>query len=57
MLMTMLMISSGWPMFNHVLAPRLKAIELCVGRLRGNAAAVYDVTAAYSSTLAPLRAA
>jgi lysophosphatidate acyltransferase len=43
----------GLPIFDQLLTPRLKALQLCVERLRPSADAVYDITIAYSSTLCP----
>ena len=44
------MLLSGFPVLEHVLTPRLKALQLCVTGLRNKADAIYDVTAAYSNT-------
>lgn len=41
---------NGFPVLEHVLTPRLKALQLCVTGLRNKADAIYDVTAAYSNT-------
>ena len=41
---------SGLAVTNHVLSPRIKAVNMCIQGLRGLADAVYDVTIAYSNT-------
>ena len=41
---------NGLPAYEHVLIPRLKALQLCVEELREACSAVYDVTIAYSNT-------
>lgn len=45
--------TGGFPVYEHVLCPRLKALKLSVDNLRPAASAIYDVTIAYSSTVAP----
>ncbi|XP_022089661.1 1-acyl-sn-glycerol-3-phosphate acyltransferase epsilon-like [Acanthaster planci] len=41
---------NGLAVTNHVLSPRIKAVNMCIQGLRGHTAAVYDVTIAYSNT-------
>ena len=43
----------GFPVFEHVLCPRVKALQMCTDKLRPAASAVYDVSVAYSSAVTP----
>ncbi|XP_033645034.1 1-acyl-sn-glycerol-3-phosphate acyltransferase epsilon-like [Asterias rubens] len=43
-------LKNGLAVTNHVLSPRIKAVNMCIQGLRGLADAVYDVTIAYSNT-------
>ena len=42
----------GLPVYDKLLTPRPKALQLCIDRLGGEAAAIYDITVAYSDTTA-----
>lgn len=43
----------GVPVFENVLCPRVKALQMCTDKLRPAASAIYDVSVAYSSTVTP----
>lgn len=44
-------VNQGLKPLKNLLTPRTKAAWLCVEQLRGTAAAIYDVTVAYSGTV------